>query len=129
MAYQIKKRSEHKVPLIHLDESGETYVMVREATGKDELRLQEIISDREMIYNLGSDGKVSEKLGVPKYVSDARKVWLCMIECNILNEDNERHFVAGDDWSKFLVKWGELGASEQDIIVDAVIEVNPHWGN
>lgn len=129
MAYQIKKRSEHKIALTALDESGETYVVVKEATGKDELRLQEITNEREMIYNLGGDGRVSEKLSTPDYVANARKAWLSIVECNILNSDNERHFVAGDEWSLFLTKWGELGTFEQEAILAVVFDVNPHWGN
>jgi hypothetical protein len=130
MPYQIRKSDAQVVTLLTLDPSGETEVVLRHANGKDEMRVQEITTRPIVSYKMDVLGEVSEQYPVPVHVEQARKVWVVLESCNILDEDGEPLFTKGMTWEKFLDAWNKPEEAElRTSIWKALVEVNPHWGN
>src|SRR3990167_1377904 len=107
MAYQLKSSAQRTVPLYGLDDTGETTATVRHATGKDTLTLEQISTRPEVSYLLGGE-EVIERMPVTDYILSARKTWICLIDCNILNEDGSKWWKVGCPWEEFVLLWGIL---------------------
>lgn len=143
MAYKVtRKPSPEKLFLDELDDydpdaplaEGETapertFVVIRAADGNDEMLLQEVTTGSEYLYEVEDIGKVREYRPKSLYLSDARKTFLTLVECNITDEEGNVLFTKGMAWVQFLENWAKLDEYARQSIMARVIRVNRHWAN
>jgi len=129
MAYKIAgKAANREFSLMGLDDSGETTVLVRKATGNDQLRLEEIVATEAVTYKV--DGIMyTRQPSTPKYLSMAAKTWLVMVKCNIIDANDKPLFNEDMKWGEFMAAYDQLPAEARKEIYDAIVEENPHWGD
>lgn len=106
-----------------------TFVVIRHADGNDELAVEQILSPTEFLYDMQDFGPVRERHMPSQYMLYARRAFLVLVECNILNESGEPLFRKAMNWQEFLAAWADLPTLARNDILSQVVSVNPHWGN
>lgn len=127
MAYKIQEKADDReYQLINLDETGDTIVHIKKATGNDQLRLEEICTPDSVSYKV-DDISYSRRSQTPKYLEMAAKTWLAMTSCNIIDSNGKPLFHTDMKWGDFMAAYDKLPVVGRNEIYAAIVEENPHW--
>lgn len=137
--------TEKVVPLDKWDESGDTWIKIRQVRSGDQHRYEEETFTREISYNSGDASQITEKQQISLmrvYLTRAR---LAVVESNLGEavldrEGNPKLDQEGNTVTKILFPknasevqftraWSALPVELVREIDEKVREVNPHWGN
>lgn len=129
MPYKLAAVEPKQIVLSELDETGETYVIIRPATGRDQLMYEQIAMQPTYSYKVDKFGPVNEKMPMLPYMEQAAKTWRVLEECNIEDAEGKPVLQKEMKWEDWQTAWAKLPAHVRDLLFEAVLEVNPNWGN
>lgn len=124
--------------LDQFDPTGETFVIVRQATQAQHERRAELFDEITRIYNDAVAGETQIKQRISVEELKRIEVMLTLAECNILDEDGAtplftfvqergRPRLAMTE-NRFKEAWGKLPTEVAEEIHKKIREVNPTWG-
>jgi len=127
MVIKISPITPVKKELDQADPSGETYVMIKPITYRDDMARGELLKERET----SNTGRASK--GINMYFLRAEELWLTYADAHIVLEDEDgkqsepfgpREEMTRDDFMKALI------ALQPAIVFEwhqKIVEVNPDW--
>lgn len=113
-----------KKELIRVDPSGETYVMIKPITYRDDMMRGELLKEREVSSAYGSKG-----LNI--YILRAEELWLTYASAHIVLEDEDGKQT--EPFSEEMTRTAfmeALSALQPAIVLEwhqMLVEVNPDW--
>lgn len=117
------------------DPSGETFVVVRQATTGDVVKIGNAFGDQTQIFDdeMGNTLKIQKKWNLAEL--QRMRAYLTIIGCNIEDEDGSPWFkfretrdgFAPGPQDAFFKAWDKLPPEISDDLYQAVIMVNPQW--
>ena len=102
MPYVMKRFDKERVPLLGLDESGETWADIRHVKGGDRFKIDQIRVRPEYTYQLENGTTTVERMPVSEYMLQARTVWVCLIDTNLMDHEERKWFDPGVEWDAFV---------------------------
>jgi hypothetical protein len=138
MPLKLKTPEEKEFQLLQSDPSGETTILVRQATMRENTLRADLwaTASRIMRDGMGSEIELKQRISMPEIME--REVYLTLVACNIEAESGPLFKFARDSSTgrpylsmseaKFHEAWGMLPADVALEIHSKVIEVNPTWG-
>lgn len=131
------------IQLLELDKSGDTFVIIRQATQGDFAILQEFNAETRTVVNpiTGQGEQIRRYNG---YGMAAERVYRCLVGCNMQKHINPEDETAGTvdvfkfnvdrdgkptrgDYTEFMTAWNGLTIEESSAIYEALLDVNPQW--
>lgn len=137
---------EKTLPLTKWDETGETWVKVRQIRSGDQHRYEEETYTREISYNQGEESFVTEKQRISVMRIYLVRAKLAVLESNLAeavldpktgepkvgkNGEIETRLLFTRNMSEaaFTRSWNSLPVELVQEIDEKIRELNPHWGN
>jgi len=120
------------------DNDGEpTTVTVRQATQAQHRERQDLFATLERRFRDESPGEVSLIQTLSFEALKELEVWLCLVECNLLDEDGKSllfpsrqvngHAELALTKRQFMMNWGKLYPDIASEIHAKVLDLNPLW--
>ena len=134
MPLQLKAPIVETYPLMKSDDTGETYVVIRQATRQENEQRASQFADATFEWQ---DDLVRGHQTLNPLTMEAFEVFLTMADCNIIGKDGSPLFKFKDEdggkrsfdgsFAEFQKRFGQLPDSVADEIHDKVYAHNPQW--
>lgn len=130
MSIKISAMTPVKKVLIESDASGDSWIMIRPITYRDDLVRGELLKEREVASD-GIGGSMTK--GINMYRLRAEELWLTYADAHIVFEDADggqaEPFVPRDEMTKveFMQALSDLSPSVVLEWHQRMVEVNPDW--
>lgn len=136
MALQIPdpRELEQTIKLLVSDESGETWVRVKQATTGDDALISSLWAKTAWEFDDAARGKVKQYNDVSRARIVGEQVRCTLLECNITDHQGSLLFPSVDygamprQLDPFAEAWSQLPSEWAEEIHGAVLKANPQWG-
>lgn len=126
-----------KLYLEKWDEEKDTYVVFQRPSRREAEMLAAMRAKAELVWNTEEQGTVRQRDGVPLMTQESEMVAMCLVECNLPDEDDKLVFVPGTSCrvqgkpltgaqkTRFYKNWGDLPDELATEITDKLREFHP----